>query len=96
MPITTVPPVLYKYLAPDRALQVLKDLRIRFSQVSVLDDVDEFQPFYKDFATREETEEIAREFLLNDLEFAYAPVCDQVRDLRMFVTDRRAPSAYKV
>lgn len=45
----TIPSALYKYLAPnlDRASQILGDLRIRFSQVSVLNDVDEFQPPYK-------------------------------------------------
>ena len=60
----TIPPALYKYLAACRAAQVLGDLRIRFSQVSVLNDVDEFQPVYSGFATREKTEEISREFLL--------------------------------
>ncbi|MDR3557944.1 MAG: DUF2971 domain-containing protein, partial [Candidatus Pacebacteria bacterium] len=54
---------LYKYLAPCRAAQILRDLRIRFSQVSVLNDVDEFLPPYKGFATREKAEEVAREFL---------------------------------
>ncbi|MDR3714149.1 MAG: DUF2971 domain-containing protein [Puia sp.] len=59
----TIPSVLYKYLAPCRASQILRDLRIRFSQVTVLNDADEFQPLYKDFATREETERISRELL---------------------------------
>jgi hypothetical protein len=35
-----------------------------FSQVSVLNDVDEFQPQYNVFSTRAETEKIACEFLL--------------------------------
>lgn len=59
----TIPSVLYKYLAPCRASRILEDLHIRFSQVTVLNDVDEFQPRYKGFATREKTERISREFL---------------------------------
>jgi hypothetical protein len=60
------PPALYKYLAPDlkRAAQILRDLRIRFSQVSVLNDADEFKPPYSGFATRETNEEISRDILL--------------------------------
>jgi len=64
MSTTTIPPALYKYLTPCRAIRVLSDLRIRFSQVSVLNDVDEFQPQYNGFSTRAETERIAHEFLL--------------------------------
>jgi hypothetical protein len=68
MSTTTIPPALYKYLAlePDLtpAAQILRDLSIRFSQVSVLNDVDEFQPLYRGFAARERTEEASREFLL--------------------------------
>jgi len=66
MSTTTIPPALYKYLAPDpdRASQILGKLRIRFSQVSVLNDIDEFQPQYNVFSTRAETEKIACEFLL--------------------------------
>ncbi len=63
MSITTIPSALYKYVGSCRAAQILRDLRIRFSQVSVLNDVDEFQPLYMGFATREKTEEIARKFL---------------------------------
>jgi hypothetical protein len=63
MSTTTIPPALYKYLAPDRsrASQILGNLRIRFSQVSVLNDVDEFQPPYKGVAPRAETERTVRE-----------------------------------
>lgn len=49
----TPPSELYKYLSLDRAQQVLASLRIRFSQVSVLNDVDEFQPPYSGMGTRE-------------------------------------------
>lgn len=64
MSLTTIPSALYKYVAPSRAIQILRDLRIRFSQVSVLNDVDEFQPQYNAFSTRAETEKIACEFVL--------------------------------
>jgi hypothetical protein len=60
---TTIPSALYKYLGPnlDRASQILGDLRIRFSQVSVLNDVDEFRPPYKGVAPRAEIEKTVRE-----------------------------------
>ena len=63
MSITTIPLALYKYLAPDldRASQILGNLRIRFSQVSILNDVDEFQPPYKGVAPRAEIEKTVRE-----------------------------------
>jgi Protein of unknown function (DUF2971) len=61
MTTTTIPPALYKYLAPERASRVLGELRIRFSQVSVLNDADEFQPPYKGVATRAEIEKNVRE-----------------------------------
>lgn len=64
MSTKTIPPALYKYLAPGRAAKILEDLRIRFSQASVLNDVDEFQPLYSGFAIRGKTEAISREFLL--------------------------------
>jgi hypothetical protein len=53
----TPPLELYKYLSLDRAQQVLGSLRIRFSQVSVLNDIDEFQPPYRGMGTREVIEE---------------------------------------
>jgi len=53
----TPPLELYKYLSLDRAQQVLGSLQIRFSQVSVLNDVDEFQPPYRGMGTREVIEE---------------------------------------
>jgi hypothetical protein len=59
----TIPPALYKFISTCRAAQILGDLRIRFSEVSVLNDVDEFQPLYRGFAAREKTERISREFL---------------------------------
>jgi hypothetical protein len=58
MSITTIPSTLYKYVESCRANQILRDLRIRFSQVSVLNDVDEFQLPYKGIATRAEIEKI--------------------------------------
>ena len=64
MSITTIPSALYKYVESCRAAQILRDLRIRFSQASVLNDVDEFQPPYKGFASRAETEDTVREILL--------------------------------
>jgi hypothetical protein len=57
----TIPSALYKYLAPCRASQILGDLRIRFSQVSVLNDADEFLPPYKGIAPRAEIEKTVRE-----------------------------------
>jgi hypothetical protein len=53
----TPPLELYKYLSFDRARQVLGRLQIRFSQVSILNDVDEFQPPYRGMGTREVIEE---------------------------------------
>ena len=46
--------------------QLLGQLRIRFSQVSVLNDANEFQPPFKGVATRPEIEKTVRErFRLN-------------------------------
>ena len=38
------PPNLYKYMPPERASSVLGKLLIRFSQVSVMNDIEEFKP----------------------------------------------------
>jgi hypothetical protein len=57
----TIPSALYKYLAPCRAALIQGNLRIRFSQVSVLNDVDEFQPPYKGVAPRAEIERTVHE-----------------------------------
>ncbi len=38
------PPKLYKYMPPERASSVLGKLLIRFSQVSVMNDIEEFKP----------------------------------------------------
>lgn len=38
------PTNLYKYLPPERAASVLGRLLIRFSQVSVMNDIEEFKP----------------------------------------------------
>jgi hypothetical protein len=39
-----VPAHLYKYLPPERASDVIGELLIRFSQVSVMNDIEEFKP----------------------------------------------------
>jgi hypothetical protein len=51
------PDGLYKYLPAARASSILKDLLIRFSQVSVLNDALEFRPPLKGLATRSHLEE---------------------------------------
>ena len=48
-----VPPVLYKYLPPER-LHVLNDCRVRFSQRTVFEDDHELQPDYAIFGTASE------------------------------------------
>lgn len=48
-----VPPVLYKYLPPER-LHVLSDSRIRFSQRTAFQDDHELQPEYAIFGTESE------------------------------------------
>jgi DUF2971 family protein len=45
-----VPPILYKYVRPDR-LDVLENCRVRFSQRTVFEDDHELQPDYKAFGT---------------------------------------------
>ena len=45
-----VPPILYKYLRPDR-LDVLQNCCIRFSQRTVFEDDHELQPDYREFGT---------------------------------------------
>ncbi len=49
----SVPPVLYKYLPPER-LHVLNDYRVRFSQRAVFEDDHELQPDYAIFGTESE------------------------------------------
>jgi hypothetical protein len=39
-----VPAKLYKYIPPERAVNVLGELLIRFSQASVMNDIEEFKP----------------------------------------------------
>jgi hypothetical protein len=48
-----VPPVLYKYLPPER-LHVLNNCRVRFSQRNVFEDDHELQPDYALFGTESE------------------------------------------
>jgi hypothetical protein len=50
-PSDEMPVALYKYLNPDRAATILKDLQIRFSQASILNDATELKPLYKGIAT---------------------------------------------
>ena len=78
MSTKTIPPALYKYLPPKlgRASQILGNLRIRFSQVSVLNDVDEFQPpFNGKVAPRVEIERNVRERFPSQYPDKYAERC---------------------
>ncbi len=50
-------PNLYKYLPPERASSVLGKLLIRFSQVSVMNDIEEFKPPINGIATEAEFEQ---------------------------------------
>jgi len=54
-------PNLYKYLHPERASSVLGKLLIRFSQVSVMNDIEEFKPPINGIATEAEFEQKFRE-----------------------------------
>ncbi len=49
--MTDVPPRLYKYMPPERASSVIGKLLIRFSQVSVMNDIEEFKPPLSALAT---------------------------------------------
>ncbi|MGA8871040.1 MAG: DUF2971 domain-containing protein [Candidatus Acidiferrales bacterium] len=51
------PASLYKYMPPERASSVLGELLIRFSQVSVMNDIEEFKPPIEGLATKECFEE---------------------------------------
>src|ERR1700679_3722072 len=51
------PVSLYKYVPPERASSVLGKLLIRFSQVSVMNDIEEFKPPIGGVASREQVEE---------------------------------------
>jgi|GEM_PF-171625 len=51
------PTNLYKYLPPERAASVLGKLLIRFSQVSVMNDIEEFKPPISGIATETVFEE---------------------------------------
>jgi hypothetical protein len=55
------PKNLYKYLPSDRASDVLGKLLIRFSQVSVMNDKEEFKPPIKGLAARSRLEQVIRE-----------------------------------
>lgn len=48
-----IPPVLYKYLRPDR-VDVLNQSRVRFSQRTVFDDERELRPEFASFGTEDE------------------------------------------
>ena len=55
------PKNLYKYLPPDRASDVLGKLLICFSQVSVMNDKEEFKPPMKGLAAKSRLEQVIRE-----------------------------------
>jgi hypothetical protein len=55
------PPKLYKYMHPERASSVLGKLLIRFSQVSVMNDIEEFMPPINGIATEALFEQKFRE-----------------------------------
>src|SRR5882762_9662468 len=55
------PASLYKYLPPERASSVLGKLLIRFSQVSVMNDIEEFKPPIDGIATEAVFEQKFRE-----------------------------------
>lgn len=55
------PANLYKYMPPERASNVLGKLLIRFSQVSVMNDIEEFKPPINGIATEALLEEKLRE-----------------------------------
>lgn len=78
MTTNAIPQALYKYLGPDldRASQILGNLRIRFSQVSVVNDVDELQPPYNGkVAPRAEIERSVRERFPRQYPEEYAERC---------------------
>lgn len=57
----SAPANLYKYLPPERASGVLGKLLIRFSQVSVMNDIEEFKPPINGIASDAEFEQKFRE-----------------------------------
>src|SRR5258708_19529586 len=56
-----LPTNLYKYLPPERLANVLGKLLIRFSQVSVMNDIEEFKPPISGLATETLLDEKLRE-----------------------------------
>jgi hypothetical protein len=59
--VNVAPAHLYKYLPPERAPGVLGKLLIRFSQVSVMNDIEEFKPPINAIATETVFEQKFRE-----------------------------------
>src|SRR6266404_7276227 len=59
--MNSVPAKLYKYMPPERASSVLGKLLIRFSQVSVMNDIEEFKPPISGVAAEAMFEEKFRE-----------------------------------
>jgi len=55
--MNSAPAKLYKYMPPERASSVLGKLLIRFSQASIMNDIEEFKPPFSGVATREQVEE---------------------------------------
>jgi hypothetical protein len=62
--MTEQPASLYKYLLPERTVDVLQKLLIRFTQASSLNDALEFKPVFKGMGTRAQIEDGVRERLL--------------------------------
>jgi len=56
-----VPAILYKYLPPERASSVVGNLLLRFSQASVMNDIEEFKPPNIGVATEEVFQQEFRE-----------------------------------
>ena len=78
-----VPPLLYKYLHPDR-FHVLTGCKVRFSQRRVFDDDHELQPEYVDFGTADEI----RRYLALDTGFKLDPRLETDAFIRVFSGSR--------
>jgi hypothetical protein len=78
-----VPPVLYKYLPPER-LHVLSDCRVRFSQRTVFEDDHELSPDYDRFGTETEIWQFIRDYNI-DLHAAVPPELRQIVPVTLLV-----------
>lgn len=70
------PVAVYKYLTFERTASVLKDLQIRFSQASVLNDATELKPPLKGIATESDLKRVLTERVRRD----YAHVVKHVEE----------------